>query len=90
MCFRKKKFERTVQPFAARVLKFLLVLNVKFLKRSTKVCCIFLGGIKAFLWTACCCQKVYLTLSQLSSYIMLCEWQLGHVYPLLTICYIVT
>ncbi len=28
------------------------------MKCSTKVCCIFLGGnVKAFLWTACCCQK---------------------------------
>jgi hypothetical protein len=33
---------------------------VKFLKRSTKDCCIFLGGggVKASQWIACCCQKV--------------------------------
>jgi len=31
---------------------------VKFLKHSTKVCCIFLGVcVNASLWTACCCQK---------------------------------
>ncbi len=32
-----------------------------FLKHSEKVCCIFQGGgggVKAFLWTACCCQKL--------------------------------
>jgi len=48
----------------ARVLPF-FPSYVKFLKRSTKVGCIFLGGgvcvwVKASLWTACCCQKFVL------------------------------
>ncbi len=69
--FQEKKFERVVQTFVALLREFCCLLvwvlrflpsNVKFLKRSTKVCCIFLGGgpgggVKAFLWTACCCQK---------------------------------
>jgi hypothetical protein len=66
---RKKKFEHAVQTFATILLPFgvsfcrlkgqVLLPYVKFLKRCAKVCCIFLGGggVKASLWTACCCQK---------------------------------
>ncbi len=59
---RKKIWVRNTKfccwEFATFCCKFLLP-YVKFLKRSTKVCCIFLGwwGVKASLWTACCCQK---------------------------------
>jgi hypothetical protein len=50
---QEKNFERTVQTFSALWRKFCCVLPsyVKFLKRITKVCCIFLGGeVKAFLY----------------------------------------
>jgi len=70
---QEKIFQHALQTFAASLPPYVAsfasfwqdfssVLRpcVKFLKRSTKVCCIFLGGVKAFLWTACCCQRACL------------------------------
>jgi len=78
---QEKKFERAVQTIGAILLPYgtsfaalwhkfcrlngVLPPYVKFLNRSTKVCCIFLGCVcvcvKASLWIACCCQKLSFT-----------------------------
>jgi len=55
-------FAASLPPFGVsfcRLIVQVLLPYVKFLKRSTKVCCIFIEGrgVKASLWTVCCCQK---------------------------------